>query len=342
MERPNGIQTNVQLAAHTTLQIGGAAEYFFEAPSEALLRSALLWAKEQNIPVTVLGGGSNVLIADEGLRGLVVKQGIQGVSYSEEGESVYVTAGAGEEFDALVADLTERNIWGLENLSHIPGSVGATPIQNVGAYGVEVADRIASVVAYDAHEDTFVVFSNTACRFRYRHSLFKRKENRHYIVTQVTFALSKTPIPRLEYKDLNARFSGRAEPALQEIRDAVIETRSRKFPDWRKVGTAGSFFKNPIIPESHYTELLKTYPKMPGFPVQAGKVKVPLGWILEHVLNMKGVQEGNVGTYEGQALVLINHGGATAEEMHAFAEGIERKVKDATGIDIEWEVTKID
>jgi UDP-N-acetylmuramate dehydrogenase len=329
------------LSKHTTFHIGGPAEYFCTVRTREELEEVVVWARESNLPVTILGGGSNVLVSDAGIAGLVIKNGIGGISYDEHSEAVEVTAGAGVVFDALVAELVQKNIWGLENLSGIPGLVGAVPIQNVGAYGVEVSERISSVVLYDMEQNTYVPFDNAACQFAYRNSVFKKENHKKYVVVSVVFSLSKTPKPKLHYKDLASFFEGDTDVAIRAIRKAVLEIRSKKFPDWTKVGTAGSFFKNPIIAKETYDALLKEYPDMPGFPDGNGMVKIPLGWILEWGLQLKGYREGRVGTYEGQSLVLINHGGATEQEVIKFAHHIETKVKDATDIDIEWEVTHV-
>lgn len=329
---------NVSLAPYTTFGIGGPASYFTSIANEAELLAALAWAQERELPVTILGGGSNVLIADAGVSGLVIKNDIDGVTYTEDADAVHVTAGAGVVWNELVSETVARGLWGLENLSAIPGSVGATPIQNVGAYGVEVSEYVAQVRVYDTIDETFYTLSAADCAFAYRDSLFKRAEGKCYIVTAVTLRLSREPTPKLHYKDLAARFSG-AQPSQQEIRDAVVEIRSAKFPDWHTVGTAGSFFKNPIVTNETFSTLQRTYPELPGYPVDAARTKIALGWILEHVLQLRGVQHGSVGTYVGQALVVINCGGATASDTQQFARMIEERVYEVIGVPIEWEVT---
>jgi len=333
------ISKNVQLAQHTTFQIGGAAEFFSVVSNIDELREVAKWAKEHDQSIVVLGGGSNVLVSDEGVRGLVLKIDINDIDYRERSNDVYVSVGAGVIFDDLVKELVEKNMWGLENLSGIPGSVGAVPIQNVGAYGVEAKDYVSSVVAYDTKKDEFVVFSNEGCGFRYRHSSFKRNENKHLIVIRVVFKLSRKCVPNLSYKDLSNFFGENTKPPLTEIRSAVMEIRSKKFPNWKEVGTAGSFFKNPIISKAHYEILRKKYSTMPGFEISEVKIKVPLGWIIEHVLGMKGYRDGAVATFEKQGLVIVNYGGATARDIKKFAKNIEQNVKEKTDIEVEWEVT---
>ncbi len=347
-DAPDFIRAQVPLTPYTTFHIGGPAEYFATVDSVSGLREAVVWAHGQQLPVTVLGGGSNVLIADEGIRGLVVKNEIGGVTFREGGAAVEVTAGAGVLWDQLVEETVLRGLWGFENLSCIPGSVGATPIQNVGAYGVEVAEHIVSVEAYNIARDAVVHLTPSECRFGYRDSLFKQPEGKNLIVVAVRYALSTDPAPRLHYRDLAEWNRTREAPlTLAEIRAAVCAIRARKFPDWLVVGTAGSFFKNPIISKEHFEELQERYPDLPGHVVreeegqsqQTGRVKVSLGWILDRVLALRGYREGNVGTYEGQALVLVNYGGATAREVSAFADALAEKVRTATGIEVVREVS---
>lgn len=333
------IQNNILLAPLTTFGIGGSADFFVRVGTEDELREAVRYAKERSLRITVLGGGSNMLVSDNGVRGLVIHNCIQGTTYTYEQDiSVRVTVGAGVMLDAFIQELVERGLWGLENLSAIPGTVGATPVQNVGAYGVEVCDCIQHVRVFDTETEAFCEFDNTSCHFGYRDSRFKQPGGERYIVTQVTFILSSTQSQKLSYKDLQSTF-GDASPTLAEIREAVIRIRSNKFPDWHVLGTAGSFFKNPIIPNAQFDALRITYPLLPGFQQDDGiHTKVPLGFILDKILHLRGVTIDTVGTYEGQALVVVNHGSATCAEVDTFAKGIEEKVFLATGIRIEREV----
>ena len=331
---------NEPLHKHTTLRVGGVARFFAHVTNEQELDQAVGYAQENNLPITVLGGGSNVLVSDEGLAGLTILMQISGITTEIDAGKVMLTAAAGEQFDDVVAHAVGKEYWGLENLSHIPGSTGAVPVQNVGAYGVEVADLIASVRVYNITQRKYEVLTNTECGFGYRDSIFKKEVGKHYIVTEVTFLLTTEHSPNLEYKDLQTKFSG-TDPSIQEVRDAVIEIRSKKFPDWHVVGTAGSFFKNPVIQREKFNELKDTYPELPGFPNAEGNVKVPLGWILDKVLHLKGVGSGNVEQYQGQALVLVNKGGARASEIIDHANSVAQKVYVTTGIEVEWEVTKV-
>ena len=338
---PESIKQNVPLAPYTTLQIGGPAEYFAEVHTEAELLEATTFANERKLQVTILGGGSNALVSDDGVKGLVIRPHFTDVAYTEAGNDVFVTVGSGVVLDALVAELVAKDIWGLENLSAIPGSVGGVPVQNVGAYGVQVSDTIEHVTAYDIREQEVVTLNNDACAFGYRDSFFKTTRGKDFVILSVTFKLSRVADPKIAYKDLAHYFANNTNPSLAEIRNAVTEIRSKKFPDWHTVGTAGSFFKNPIIPKAKYEDLVATYPDLPGFETEEGMVKIPLGFVLDRILGLRGYREGNVGLYEAQALVLVNYGGATEKEVTAFAQSVLQKVHDATGIEIEWEVTRI-
>lgn len=331
------IEENVPLAPFTTMGVGGPARYFSVAKDEEELLSLVNEAETKSWSVIILGGGSNVLFRDEGVNGLVIKNEIKGITnLGTEDESVIVKVGAGEKWDSFVGHTVTEGWWGLENLSAIPGSVGATPIQNVGAYGVEVADVISSVRVYSLSKREFLELSNSDCRFGYRDSIFKTPAGQDFIVTGVTFKLSIAPNPKLHYKDLAARFKD-TNPSQADIREAVIEIRANKFPDWREIGTAGSFFKNPIIPRDHFEKLHAEYPELSGFPEENDQVKVSLGWILDKVCELKGFREGNVGTYEKQSLVLVNYKEVTTDEILTFAEKIKARVKEKTGIDIERE-----
>ncbi len=331
------INEQVPLATLTTFKTGGFAERLTYVASEAELAEAVAYARAKEQRITVLGGGSNVLAPDAGVTGLVLKIDIKGISIQEEADRVYLTVGAGEVFDDLVALTTAHGYWGLENLSHIPGSVGATPVQNVGAYGVEVGNLISLVRVFDCVTESYTTFAGSDCLFGYRDSIFKHEAGSRYIVTAVTFVLSREPKPQVTYKDLAERFAA-TTPSLTEIREAVIAIRSAKFPDWQQVGTAGSFFKNPVILRTQYEALLRTYPELPAYTVDAETVKVPLGWILDRVLNLKGQGTETVGCYEGQALVLYNRGGATTDDVLTYAATIAADVYAATGITIEREV----
>ncbi len=332
------IEKNKSLKEFTTFKIGGSAQFFCAVENEEELVEAVAFSKAENLPIFVLGGGSNILISDEGFHGLVIKMEMKGVEY----EGARVTVQAGEDWDAFVEKTVEQGLYGLENLSLIPGTVGAAPVQNIGAYGSEVKDTIESVRVFDTAENVFKDFLNHHCEFEYRNSLFKREAGR-YIIVSTTFVLKKDGKVNIGYKDLRDYFSTKnlSQPTLQEVRNAVVEIRTNKLPDVRKVGTAGSFFKNPIITHGQANELEKRFTGLPIFPVDDAYVKISLAWILDKVCGFKGVSKGNVGTYKNQALVLVNNGNATATEIISFAEEIKKVVRKKTGIEIEEEVQRV-
>jgi UDP-N-acetylmuramate dehydrogenase len=335
------IKENVPLAPYTTLKVGGAAEYFTTVSTEDALVEAVAFAEAQGLPTHILGGGSNTLVADEGVKGLVMHMAIRGMrSEVSDGGTVLLTVGAGEEFDAVVAYSVEEGWWGLENLSHIPGTVGATPVQNVGAYGVEIQDVVSNVRVYDPISNSFKVLTNHECMFGYRDSIFKRERGKRLVITGVVFKLQTVARRHIEYKDLASRFEG-VLPSQKEIREAVMKIRSAKFPDWKKTGTAGSFFKNPFVTEEQFEALKAKYPEMPGFKTESGSVKIPLGWVLDKLLDLRGYTQGNISTFENQALVLVAYEGATAREIKDFADRIVSRIKKEIDLDVEWEVTQM-
>ncbi|MES2314825.1 MAG: UDP-N-acetylmuramate dehydrogenase [Patescibacteria group bacterium] len=358
------IQENISLAQYTTFKIGGSARFFCLVTGIDELKEAVKFAKEKNVPFFVLGGGSNVLISDEGFHGLVIKmeikgkvkrQKLKGKNESQKSENIeleIVSAGAGEMWDDFVEWTLANGFNGLENLSAIPGTVGAAPVQNIGAYGAEIGQFVSSVHAFDTHTMKEIELNARDCHFGYRNSLFKHEKGR-YIVTCVDFSLKKDGKVNVEYRDLKEYFnklqvtsgpSGEsADSKVQEItpsqvREAVIDIRWHKLPDWNKWGTAGSFFKNPVVTQEKFDELKVKYPAMPSFPEASGGVKIPLGWILDNVCHLKGVMTGGVGTYEKQALVIVTKPGAKAKEVVDFTHDLMKQVKDATGITIEAEV----
>jgi UDP-N-acetylmuramate dehydrogenase len=362
------------LCRHTTLRVGGPAQFFAEAKTETDIRDAVAFAKQNNLPIFVLGGGSNLWVSDQGLPGLVLKVGTTGItpapaeipSNRKESPSnsrtlaksldaitaefldklldvqpTLVTVESGETWDTFVAWTVEQGLYGLENMSLIPGTVGGAVIGNIGAYGAEVKDTCLSVEALDLRTGTLRRFNRDECQFAYRHTFFKTPEGRNYLVLRATFALNPHGTPNLAYKDLQDYFVKHpAEPSLSHIRAAIIDIRTRKLPDLTQVGTAGSFFKNPIVPKSQYAALAQRYPGLPGHDEGKGQIKLSLGWILDKICGLKGVCQGPVGTHSAQALVLVNHGG-NAAEVKSFAESMTRVVEEKTGLVIEWEVERV-
>ena len=329
------IQENISLAKYTTFKIGGPARYFCSVNNEGELVEAVKFANKKKLPVMVLGGGSNILICDIGYPGMVIKNEIKGIGVKDSS----LSSCAGESWDFLVERSVELGFHGLENLSAIPGTVGAAPVQNIGAYGAEAAQTIEYVRALDTKTMEFVVLENADCRFGYRDSIFKHERGR-YIITAVTFKLSKDGVLRMDYKDVREYFDMRniTQPTLADLRHAIVEIRAGKLPDWKKWGTAGSFFKNPSIPAAQFEELKKKYPDLPGFTEDDGNVKVSLGWILDKVCEARGLTIGKAGTYGKQALVMVAQPGAKAADILAVSQELMKRVKEKTGLTIEAEV----
>ncbi len=332
----NGGKTNVTLAPYTTFHVGGPADIFYEATSVDELKNII--RKHHGERITVLGGGSNILVSDAGIRGVVIRIAIPGYTYEDTGETVRARVGAGESWDTFVEDSVTKKYSGIENLSGIPGTVGASPIQNIGAYGVEVKDTIEWVEVLNMETLEIERLGCGACAFGYRDSFFKKSEGKKYIVTQVAFLLSKKFTPNTDYKDLAVFFGDISPNSASAVREAVLSVRKKKFPDMETIGTAGSFFKNPVIPGVVFDLLRERYPKMQGYPSGEGQVKVSLAWILDHVLHLNGVVLGKVFFNSTQPLVLCAHKNATAEEIDAVAKHVEKMVYDTTGIVVAREV----
>lgn len=335
------VEENLSLASLTTLKTGGAARYCIAVSTTDELKKAVNFAQQKALPFFVVGGGSNLLASDDGYTGVIILMNIKGRTYLKLTDNdVEATFGAGEILDEIIDDTVTLGYWGLENLSHIPGTVGATPIQNVGAYGVEVSELIKNVDVYDTETQLFRQLSARDCLFMYRDSVFKTTAAKKYIITAVTFRLSKTAMPRLSYASLQSAFI--TEIVTQtEIRTKIISIRSTKFPDWHTVGTAGSFFKNPIISTEHAQQLVEEYPGLPTYEAGEGRVKVLLGYVLDKVCGLRGYQNGQVSLSFAQALVLVAETGATTSDIELFARQVCTIVFQKTNITIENEVTKI-
>jgi UDP-N-acetylmuramate dehydrogenase len=333
------IERNVPLARLTTFKVGGAADHFCAVRSEEDIREALDFARREGLKTHILGGGSNVLVSDEGIAGLVVKVELRGIeAHEEEDGRVRIAVAAGESWDEFVAMTVASGWWGLENLSGIPGTVGAAPIQNIGAYGTEVGELIERVEAIDMRDGRARTFTRVECAFGYRESWFKTEEGKHMLITRVHLVLSRVPAPRLAYRDVAEYFRGTEAPSLLDIRSAVLAIRGRKFPDLAHYGTAGSFFKNPIIPRAGYDRLAQAFSGIPSYPAPSEMVKIPAGWLIEHVGGFRGSRQGRVGSFENQALVVVNYGGATAKDILGFAENIQQTIYQKTGITLQFEV----
>jgi len=334
-------EENIPLSEHTTFKVGGFARYFFYVKTIEEAHMAVDFARSKKLSFFVLGGGSNLLVSDEGYQGVIIKNGILGQLFREDGEDMLAEVGAGENWDDFVVEVVKRNLFGIENLSGIPGTVGASPVQNIGAYGVEAGDWIVSVTTFDARTGEPRVFNKDECRFAYRDSFFKTAEGKNFVIISVMFRFKKQGVINIEYKDLKNYFVDKATPALLDVRKAVLEIRRGKFPDLKTTGTAGSFFKNPIISQDKFNELKKKYPNLPGFDLGNGLYKISLAWILDNVIHCMGLRLGEVGLHHAQPLVLINNGKAQASEVSALAFDLMKKIREATGVTVAWEVERL-
>ncbi len=337
------IQENISLKEYTTFRIGGRARFFAHVRNTADLENATAFARQKKLPILVLGGGSNILVADEGFAGLVLRMEIMDVviNGNKDGKTI-VSAGAGVEWDGFVAGTVRHGLHGLENLSLIPGTVGAAPVQNIGAYGAEVKNAIEWVEALDYETGVVRRFSNRECNFAYRTSFFKTPAGKKYVIIRVGFALAKHGELATSYRDIADYIKinniAQAEITLQKVRDIVIDIRTKKLPNLAEYGTAGSFFKNPIIAKSEYEKLLNEYPMMPHYPAGEDKVKIPAAWVLDNLCGFKGYREGDVGVYKNQALVLVNFGNAASSEIKNLAQKMIDAVQEKTNIILEREV----
>jgi UDP-N-acetylmuramate dehydrogenase len=333
---PLKFREDVPLAPLTTFGVGGPARYFAEITSDAELLEGLDFAWQNTLPVFVLGGGSNLIISDAGWQGLVLHLGIRGIHETKDKDRILFTVAAGEDWDGFVAYAVEHNCAGIECLSGIPGLVGGTPVQNVGAYGQEVSETITEVRAYDRGAKKFVTLTNPQCGFAYRSSIFNSTERDRYIVLWVTFALRPNGKANIRYTDLQRHFAANGKPSLQEVRDAVRQIRAAKGmllqPGDPDCHSAGSFFKNPILARAEF-ELRK--PKLDAvgkpyatYPCEDGAIKLSAAWLIEHAEFHRGYGTGRVGISSKHSLALINRGGATAGEVQHFAKQIQSKVRE--------------
>jgi len=340
------IQENIALAPLTTLRVGGSARYFVRAASIEDVEAAVSFAEGKNLSLFVLGGGSNVLVSDNGWPGLVLQIGISGIDHTHERETIRLIVGAGEDWDSFVAFCVTRHCAGVECLSGIPGSVGATPVQNVGAYGQEVSQTIASVLVFDLNGKEVREMDAADCEFGYRSSIFNTRERGRYIILRVTYEVRAGDAPSLRYADLQKYFAGRSDaPALAEVRKAVLEIRASKGmlitpgdPDSR---SAGSFFKNPVLTTAQFDDLLKKARErnlqVPSYPASSQRKKISAAWLVENSGFTKGYVKGRAGISGKHALALVNRGAATAGEITALRDEIQQRVEQQWGIKLEPE-----
>lgn len=334
------IQQNFSLKNYNTFGIDAKAARF--AAFHNMDELAELISLSTGIPFLILGGGSNMLLTQD-VTGLVMKNELKGIEkVSEDGEYVYIKAGAGENWHAFVLHCIANNWAGVENLSLIPGCVGASPMQNIGAYGVEIKDVFHSLTAYHINEHRPYNFNLADCGFGYRESVFKRKYKGQFVITDVTYRLRKHPAFNTSYGAIEEELMkmGVKELSIRAVSDAVIHIRSSKLPDPAQIGNAGSFFKNPSIPASKFAELQQQFPAIVGYKNSDGSMKLAAGWLIEQC-GWKGFREGDAGVHAKQALVLVNYGNAKGEEIYNLSERIVISVKEKFGVELEREVNII-
>ena len=334
---------NYNLLKHNTFGIDASCNRFIEFSSVSELLAVCRHLTEEDCPLLLLGGGSNLLLTGD-FHGTVLHSAIKGVEkVSEEEGTVLVRAGSGEVWDDFVAYCVAQGWHGLENLSLIPGEVGASAVQNIGAYGVEAKDFIECVEAVEIATGRRVTLENEECGYAYRQSRFKQDWRNRFVVTHVVYRLSTTFVPRLDYgnlyKVLSSKETGEEtrEISALAVRNAIIQIRREKLPDPKDLGNAGSFFVNPVVSGEKYRELAAKYPEMPHFDAGGERVKIPAGWLIEQC-GWKGRSLGRAGVYEKQALVLVNRGGATGREIVGLCEAIQHDVREKFGIKIQTEV----
>src|ERR1700687_3794578 len=337
---------NVYLASLTTLKVGGPARYFTEQKAGAEVAEAVNFARSKDLPLFVLGGGSNLVVSDAGWPGLVLKLAVPGIEERPENGKTLFDVGAGEEWDRFVARAVARNCAGVECLSGIPGSVGGTPVQNVGAYGQEVSETIESVLVFDLKDGQVRELCAEACGFQYRTSIFNTSERGRFIILRVTYGLTPGGKPRIEYADLKRHFAGfQQTPSLTSIREAVRRIRAAKAmlitPGDEDCRSAGSFFKNPVLSADQYDELMRRAAakalQVPSYPALDAQTKVSAAWVVEHSGFSKGYSSGRVGISRKHALAIVNRGEASATDILGLKEHIQQRVEELWNIQLEPE-----
>lgn len=331
------VRFDVSLKAHNTFGVDVAARYFAEADDDQQVRQALDAARERKVPLLVLGGGSNLLLTAD-VDALVLRMASRGIRLlADDGQRVEIEAEAGEPWHPFVQWTLQQGFAGLENLSLIPGTVGASPVQNIGAYGVELKDCFLGLTALDRQSGEIREFDLQACAFAYRDSLFKRESGR-WIILRVRFALSRNAALHLDYGPVRQRLAeqGIESPNASDVSRAICAIRSEKLPDPAVLGNAGSFFKNPLVPAVLAGRLRAEYADLVAYPQADGQVKLAAGWLIEKA-GWKGFRDGDAGVHRLQALVLVNYGNATGQQLLALAQRIQADIAERFGVSLEIE-----
>ncbi len=349
------IQENVSMAPLTTFGVGGPAKYFITIENADEVKETFAYSREleNNADVFVFGGGSNIVVSNRGFDGVVLNMDNKGIDVVKEtGDDVFIEVASGEVWDDVVGFAVEHSFWGIENMSYVPGRMGAFAVQNVGAYGQEASEVVESVFVYDREKEETKVLSKNECKFEYRKSIFNSSEKGKYIILKTTLKLSKTPNPNIDYVDVKNYFEKHniTNPTIRQIRDAIIDIRKRKFADPDKIGTAGSFFKNLYISQDEYAVMRKRVLKTHGrekadmleeiknkFPSD-GNIKIPTAFIIDKICELKGARIGGAMVSETQALAIINpEKKATSDDVMRLIQLVRKKVYESTTIQLDVE-----
>ncbi len=336
------IKENYNLKSLNTFGINVDAKYFAEVASIDEIKEAGSFIDENNLQYLILGGGSNILFKKD-FKGIAIKINLKGIEIlKEDKEHIYIKVYAGENWDEFVQYCVEHKYAGLENLSLIPGSVGASPIQNIGAYGVELKDHFHELEFYNFSDNSIQTIQKEDCRFGYRSSIFKKELKGQGIILSVTFRLDKTPVFKTDYGVLNAELekTGMGEISLKAIRLAICNIRQNKLPDPEFIGNAGSFYKNPVVSENKHKELKAIYKNLVSFSQADGSFKLAAGWLIDQC-GWKGKRSGDAGVHENQALVMVNYGKATGQDILNLSDKIKNSVLQKFGVELEMEVNVV-
>ncbi|MDR0276345.1 MAG: UDP-N-acetylmuramate dehydrogenase [Paucimonas sp.] len=329
------VESQVSLKPYNSFGIDVKARHFAQATSDDEVRQLLAYAATEDLPALVIGGGSNLLLTQD-ITALVIRMNSSGIHLlSDDGQRVVVEAEAGEAWHPFVQWTLEQGLVGLENLSLIPGTVGAAPMQNIGAYGVEIKDVFAGLTALDRQTGDLRDFTLEDCDFAYRDSYFKRKPGR-WVILRVRFALSRTAALHLDYGPVRQRLAGIEQPTAKDVSEAICSIRREKLPDPAELGNAGSFFKNPVVSGVLAERIREQHPGLVAYPQADGEMKLAAGWLIEQA-GWKGYRDGDAGVHALQALVLVNYGQASGEQLHELAQKIQDDVLDRFGVELEME-----
>jgi UDP-N-acetylmuramate dehydrogenase len=333
---------NVPLSSLSTMRLGGITKYMCNIEDKDDLVEAHKWSKEKNLPLKLIGDGSNIIWSDNGFKGLIAVNKIKGYSVFEvDDENVYITVGSGENWDKVVEKSVEQGYSGIESLSLIPGTTGATPIQNVGAYGTEIKDVLATLQAFDRDKEEFITMRGSECNFSYRNSRFKNEDKDRFLITSITMSLTKNKPKPPFYSAVEKYFIDKqvSDYTAKEVRKAVVDIRTQKLPDPIKVANCGSFFQNPIVNSEKAMGILNRYPDMPHWQLEDGTIKLSAAWLIENSGFKKGYhdQETGMGLWKNQALVIINETASKTSDLLNFKEKLTTQVLYNFGIELKQE-----